>query len=81
MFPGLLPIFLHGCKTKSGSGLGVRLTVQPLQDNVTAKTKFIYNWPSPADPHVVQVIRQCFAIERLIYVSCNPEGVITNFVK
>jgi len=26
MIPGLLPIFLHSCKIKSGSGLGMRLT-------------------------------------------------------
>ena len=26
MVPGLLPIFLHGCEIKSGSGLGTRLT-------------------------------------------------------
>ena len=25
LVPGLLPIFLHGCKIKSGSGLGTRL--------------------------------------------------------
>ena len=25
--PGLLPIFLHGCEIKSGSGLGTRLIV------------------------------------------------------
>ena len=25
MIPGLLPIFLHGCEIKSGSGLGTRL--------------------------------------------------------
>ena len=25
MVPGLLPIFLHGCEIKSGSGLGTRL--------------------------------------------------------
>ena len=28
MFPGLLPIFLHGCKIKSGSVLGMRLGVK-----------------------------------------------------
>ena len=27
MFPGLLPIFLHGCEIKSGSVLGTRLQV------------------------------------------------------
>ena len=25
LIPGLLPIFLHGCEIKSGSGLGTRL--------------------------------------------------------
>ena len=25
IIPGLLPIFLHGCEIKSGSGLGMRL--------------------------------------------------------
>ena len=25
LVPGLLPIFLHGCEIKSGSGLGTRL--------------------------------------------------------
>ena len=29
MVPGLLPIFLHGCEIKSGSGLGTRLKVTP----------------------------------------------------
>ena len=29
MFPGLLPIFLHSCEVKSGSGLGTRLTLTP----------------------------------------------------
>jgi len=32
-------------------------------------------------PHVVQVIRRCCAIERLIYISCNPGGALGNFVK
>ena len=27
LIPGLLPIFLHSCKIKSGSGLGMRLCV------------------------------------------------------
>ena len=27
MIPGLLPIFLHGCEIKSGSGLGMRLSL------------------------------------------------------
>ena len=29
MFPGLLPIFLHSCEIKAGSGLGTRLTLTP----------------------------------------------------
>ena len=27
LIPGLLPIFLHGCEIKSGSGLGTRLVI------------------------------------------------------
>ena len=27
LIPGLLPIFIHGCEIKSGSGLGTRLDV------------------------------------------------------
>ena len=30
MVPGLLPIFLHGCEIKSGSGMGMRLGVSYL---------------------------------------------------
>ena len=30
LVPGLLPIFLHGCKIKSGSGLGTRLGYPPV---------------------------------------------------
>ena len=28
LLPGLLPVFLHGCKIKSGSGLGMRLGIK-----------------------------------------------------
>ncbi|KAG9300704.1 hypothetical protein G9A89_023502 [Geosiphon pyriformis] len=32
------------------------------------------------DPHVIKEIRKCASLERLIYVSCNPEGAMQNFL-
>ena len=43
LIPGLLPIFLHGCEIKSGSGLGTRLVLYMLfgilQDNIPGFAK------------------------------------------
>ena len=58
MVPGLLPIFLHGCEIKSGSGLGTKLLVEvqwpeeglnsstPQQDVEQGQPSRLY--PSPA---------------------------------
>ena len=53
MFPGLPPIFLHGCEIKSGSGLGTRLgcmttTVHLLHTNLTKR---------PSDPSSARIRR------------------------
>ena len=56
MFPGLLPIFLHSCEIKSGSGPGTRLgkrscittTVHLLHTNLTKR---------PSDPSSARIRR------------------------
>lgn len=38
-------------------------------------------FPLCVDPQVVQAIRKCSMIRKLVYVSCNPEGALNNFVE
>ena len=40
MIPGLLPVFLHGCEIKSGSGLGIRLTFHIGLLHLTAQIEY-----------------------------------------
>ena len=42
MFPGLLPIFLHICEMKSGSGLGMRLSFNEMYTAKLYKHEVVY---------------------------------------
>ena len=41
----------------------------------------VYNYMLNPDRSVVQAIRKCAALQRLVYVSCNPDGARKNIVE
>ena len=54
MVPGLLPIFLHGCEIKSGSGLGTRLPGNGVQERLT---RFLFDYR--ITPHTTTGVPLC----------------------